>query len=256
MFPPYRRFIRISTTFTSDYQEAEPYFLPPSHPAFSKLTKIFTNVKKTLVSRESFKDLGFVFLRVARRRRSIVSVATHSSKKLSDYIFKFYIPRESKKNSRLTDRCRFSRRAQKVIKEMHLEKYFFVPKKYLFPLKKLKGEKLNRFILVEDKISLLEKDDFIRFWRSNKIYEYLLPVAKLLWHSRIKDLHPSNLKRNENGKMSLFDTEFGDELSKASFIEIDCWLDRNKKNNTWNHQKFRSLWKEACREAKKEAPLR
>ena len=88
-----------------------------------------------------------------------------------------------------------------MIKEMHLEKYFFVPKKYLFPLKKLKGEKLNRFILVEDKISLLEKDDFIRFWRSNKIYEYLLPVAKLLWHSRIKDLHPSNLKRNENGKL-------------------------------------------------------
>jgi hypothetical protein len=246
----------ILTTSTSDLQETELYLLPPSHPAFSKLSEIFINIKRPLTSEVSLKNLGFVFLREDwRKDRGKVPIATHSSKELSNYIFKFYVSKDYKKTSRLKDRCKFSRRAQKVVEEMHLEKYFFIPKKYLFPLRRIRGEKLNRFMLVEDKVSFLKNDNFAKFWRSEKIYEYLLPVAKLLWHSRIKDLQPSNLKRNEDGKMSLFDTESGRERFKASFVAINYWLKRNKENKGWNYQRFSVLWEKACRKAKKKTPL-
>ena len=65
----------------------------------------------------------------------------------------------------------------------------------------------------------------------------------------------SNLKRNEDGKMSLFDTESGSERFKASFVAINYWLKRNKENKGWNYQRFSVLWEKACRKAKKKTPL-
>jgi hypothetical protein len=243
----------IITAPPPDFQETDPYSLPPSHPAFSKLTRIFKKVKTPLSSESSFKDLGFVFHRMEWMRRSgKVVVAEHASKKLRNYVFKCYISPKDKNIRRLKNRCLFSRRAQKVVEEMHLGKYFFIPKKYLFYFKKT-GKSPNRFMLVEDKVAFLKKDSISKLWKSSKIHDYLLPLAKLIWNTQIKDLQPKNLKRNLNQKMSLFDTEYEADNSESPFLVIDQWLDKNKKDNSWDYQKFATLWEKACSKAKEES---
>jgi hypothetical protein len=247
----------ISTASIPDYQEtdSDPYSLPGSHPAFSKLTELFNKIKRPLNSEEPLKTLGFVFPKAADiRNRAKVIIGTHPSKSLSKYIFKFYICKKDKSSIRLKERCYFSRKAQKVIKEMRLKKYFFVPKKHLFYFKKEKGEESRRFMLIEDKVSFLESDKSSRFWKSTRVYDYLLPVAKLIWNAQIKDLQPSNLKRNSDGKMTLFDTELGYRGAKASFIAIDYWLRKNQTDDTWDHQRFGELWEKACETTQRKSP--
>ncbi|SCA58642.1 hypothetical protein AB751O23_AI_00170 [Chlamydiales bacterium SCGC AB-751-O23] len=258
-----------------DLKSLEPYFLPESHPAYSILRKVFTKAVGPLTSEKSLAALGFKFSQSERRRdRNKTIVSTHTSEQLKNYVFKCYVYPKVKADSkdcnrqahvrerRIRNRVKFSRRAREVVDKFNLKKYFFVPRKYLFPLKKIKGEKLTRCLLLEDKISFATEEDHRAFWRGKEIYEYLIPLARILWHTQIWDLQPANLRQNLKQQMTLHDTELGHKRPKGrgkgkgidDFFDIlsDKLLPSNISIGLDElHQK----WREAYEEVSQEKPL-
>lgn len=118
----------------SIWAEVRPYLLPPNHPAWAKLNRVFCKSRVTQ-SPDHFKSAGFKRWRPGRWSR--VSASSHPE--FVEYFIKAYCDVEM---GILYDWRKWIHRIQgaetirKCIKDYDLEKSFKVPHKWIYPLPK------------------------------------------------------------------------------------------------------------------------
>lgn len=155
------------------WNDVQPYLLPEKHPLKNKLDRLFTSFRVTL-NAESILKAGFSKANPGLFSHAIIA----KNETFPGYYFKFYsddqaIDEESKQ---WINRAFEAKKLKQAINNHQYQKYFVVPKKWIYPLPDLpksKGRYPKSFILIAEKIDITKRSMNIHKWRT-------VPTKKLL----------------------------------------------------------------------------
>lgn len=190
------------------WKDVEPYLLPENHPIKKKLDKLFTSFRVT-ENAQSIERAGFKRSKPAFFSHAIISENIY----IKDYFFKFYsdeqfIEIESKQ---WIDRAFESRSLRKAIHEYGYEKYFIVPKKWIYPIPdspESKGPYPKHFILVAEKIKILKSAQSKEKWKYAVTKKLLKAVFTLVQKEGLIDSTVAhNLPFTKKNKLVFVDLE-------------------------------------------------
>jgi len=219
----------------SVWEQLAPYFLPEDHHLKPVLDKIFREQRVT----ESVKSLKKSHFKIISKQKwSDTYVVSH--KKLKRYLVKLYLDSKTTKNdwAAWLSRIRGAQFVQESIERNGYQKYFKVPKKWIYPLPEHPSPDPNfqgkNFVLVVEDMDILDrrKNDFL--WKSNVLTEDLLDaIFVILQEVGLSDsIYPFNLPFSNDGRVAHIDTEFYHQWPVA-FNRLTKFL--SKKNQAyWN----------------------
>ena len=198
---------------TEFWNKLYPYLLPEDSEIMDTLNDIFGKSRVTL-NKESMEKAGFSTGKAQEWSRIVVT--KHPA--LPGYVFKIYLDdQDAKPDPRaqffFEKRARGARLIQSYIDKHNLSHLFKVPKKwvYMLPETKLPKKKYSfkNFILVEEDMQILSKDENKLAWKSSQVTEdtlvalfHLLKDLGLLDCSKI-----DNIPFSIDGKIAFIDTE-------------------------------------------------
>lgn len=153
------------------WQLVEPFLMPEDHPIKGKLDDIFRN-SRAISSRKTLVEAGFE----DKKPEPITKIIVTRHRKMKGYMFKIYTDDyldyhhgEPEVYTYLR-RARGARMIREEIEKQGLGKVFKVPQKWIYALPEspgpLKPEHFKRqFILVEEEMDLLSKEDMKKKWK-------------------------------------------------------------------------------------------
>lgn len=196
--------------FTDEaWENIQQYLIADDHPAKKGLDKIFSKAK-VIDSLRSMQEAGFTFLQSKRIDKIIV--ATHP--KIPGYVIKAFLDEFRQERiiyNSLIKRIRGCQLIQKSISNHHYQQILKAPKKYLYfipyqPIGKNKHLS-NQFILVEDKMDIMNDKQNKTLWKSRRVTRKLLKaLATVMNEVGLSDLAPRNCPFCSDGKVAFVDT--------------------------------------------------
>lgn len=191
------------------WEQLKPHFLPEDHELKSALDTIFSKHRVT-ENKSKLKKAGFTILSKGEWSRALVV----KHKKLKGYVLKIYLDTEPKIKDweRWIDRIGGVAALKKAIQSYRFERFFEVPKKWVYPLPDFPSPSFdtNRkgFILIAEEISLDKSSE--KKWKSKKItHELLDALYTILSTQGMCDcVYSFNLPFSKNGKVAFIDTEY------------------------------------------------
>lgn len=182
----------------------QPYLMPENHPIKSKLDQLFTHAS-IIQSADSLKKVKIKFKKI--RFPTSTYVAKHSS--VQKHLFKFYTKDQHVNETEpLLKRIKGAETVRRIIERDHLQHLFRVPRKWLYPLPHGK-ENWGNFILVVEKIKLLNAAENQQRWKSDAINrELLVHLHRILSEAGLYDsVHVTNIPFAYDGRIAFIDTE-------------------------------------------------
>ncbi|KAF3363411.1 hypothetical protein PHSC3_000020 [Chlamydiales bacterium STE3] len=200
--------IKPSTLDDVSWEEVQPFLLPFDHPLKKKLDTIFTKRRATT----SFKSMGKSgFICYNLRKWDNIVVAAHV--KIKGYIIKTYLDDQVGITEiyELKKRIEGAAAIQNAIKELQFQRFFKVPKKWLYVLPEepafVNGHK-KHFILIAEDMRLASELSNLSHWKKSLNKERLKALFLLLNHVGLKDsVFISNIPFAKDGKIAFVDTE-------------------------------------------------
>jgi len=203
-----REYIKPSDVSDDVWSEVKPYLLPFDHPLKNKLDKLFTTFRVT-DNPATVKKAGFLRSTPAAFSNAIVS----RNENLSGYYFKFYhdhqqIDVESKQ---WIDRAFEARSLKKAIKDHGYQKYFKVPKKWIYLIPdnpQSTGPYPKHFILIATKINTT-KGHINRFKWQTEVSRKLLDAVWIINQQEglVDSCVGHNLPFTKDNKLAYIDLE-------------------------------------------------
>lgn len=195
------------------WEKTSPYFVPKNHKAREALDKIFSD-DSVLNSIESFQKAGFEVIMYRTGRRIVI--ARHPA--LKNFIIKTYLDIHPTTDWSLwVLRARGSVFVQEVLDRINMNRYFKVPKKWIYPIRRVEQKK-NHEIPYPKNFILLVEDMHIapRHLLENKLKKkvsktFMHALFLVLRETGYSDCHADNLPLCKDGKIALIDLEHVNE---------------------------------------------
>lgn len=153
-----------------------PYLMPKDHPIKSSLDELFLSGKRIIASRNSLVEAGFE----DRNPEPRTGVFVLRHREFKGYIFKIYTDdqltyyRNEPEYITWMLRARGAKLIRNEIKARRWEKYFKVPRKWIYPLPEgavpaQEGHLQKYFILVEDEMDILPNEISRQIWSNGSV---------------------------------------------------------------------------------------
>lgn len=156
------------------WQQVEPYLMPENHPLKRRLDKMFSQ-KRILSSLQTLIAAGFTATKAQSHTKVIVS--KHNAMK--GYIFKIYTDdyrsyyRDEPEYITWILRARGASLVRQEVERLGWQAYFKAPKKWIYALPPFPtakpGHLQKNFILVEEEMDILPRDEVKKKWRDGTI---------------------------------------------------------------------------------------
>lgn len=191
-----------------------PYLLPLDHPIKPSLDRLFSSGRPTFNLR-TMEEAGFAKARPRKFTKLIVT----SHPDFPGYIFKLYLDvqryhKDQPEYKGWIMRAKGAKIVHSRISALGLEHLFKVPKKWLYELPDssvviLKGYYPKNFILVEEDMYILPKNQNRKLWASETVTPQLLDnVFAILNDAGLYDCaKPDNIPFSIDGRIAFVDTE-------------------------------------------------
>lgn len=195
------------------WAEVSPYLLPPNHPAWAKLNRVFCKTRATQ-SPEHFKKAGFRRWRPGRWSR----VAASGHPEFPEYFIKAYCDTELGilyDWKRWIHRIRGAEKIRECIKQYHLQKDFKVPNKWIYPLPKSPSPPNSsrylrkNFILVCENMRIEDHDTNEKMYKDKMTTKLMDGLYTILQVCGLYDsVYVFNIPFCKDGRMAVIDTEY------------------------------------------------
>ena len=221
-----------ATLFTlNEWSEIAPYLLPDTHPVKPALDRIFSG-ERAVRSQEALKNAGFHLI---QGHWSDTVIATH--KGAEGYFFKLFTEDQTHIDevTRLLARIKGALYTQSIIDNHQWNKFFKVPRKWLYILPEdenpLLGIPSKRVVLIAEDMKLLAKKDNYYKWRRSDLNKKLFKaVFQLLTEAGLSDsCYAFNIPFAKDGKIALIDTDKYNERP-IPFHKLFMYLHPSLKN--------------------------
>ncbi len=191
------------------WKKVLPYVMPKNHPIREQLDALFSS-RRVLANPHSIRDAGFSHGN--SRKHSHVIVTEH--KKMRGYYFKMYSDTQHGVSDwqHCLRRLTGAESVRKAIEKFHYEKFFVVPKKWIYPLpdypKAAKGANAQHFIVVAEKLKLHHGPENLSRWKYDISKEHMTALYKLFQNQGLKDsVYPFNARFTKKKRIALIDLE-------------------------------------------------
>ena len=195
------------------WREALPFLLPEEFEIKEKLDELF-NETRAILNSSSLKLAGFTTSKP--QEFSLIVVTKHPN--FPGYIFKIYLDNEKQKSDNkalgyFIKRVKGSIAVQKCIDENHLDAFFKVPKKWIYPMPSYEGQvkkySHKNFILVVEDMEILSAKANVKAWRSSMVTkELLVGLHRILTEVGLVDCAKiDNIPFSKDGRVAFVDTE-------------------------------------------------
>lgn len=195
------------------WDEIGSNLLPPNHPAWPKLNRIFCEARVTETP-EHFRKAGFKQWTTGYWSRVIAS--THP--KFPEYFLKVYCDNELGiiyDWKKWLNRIRGAETIRECIKEYHLEKHFKVPKKWIYPLPQHPSPQNSNyyirknFLLVCENMRIYDHEASEKLYKTKMTKKMAYGLYTILQICGLCDsVHVINIPFSKDGKIAFIDTEF------------------------------------------------
>lgn len=164
------------------WEELEPYFLPEDHPIKAQLDEIFITNHRVILDANSLVQAGFKAPKPGHKPTRPY-VLKHP--KLKSHLVKMFTDDNGVNEWELwVKRIKGAYYTQQCIYKHGYEKYFSVPKKWIYPLpaepSPPNGFHRKNFILVVQNMKILKKDENKRTWKSMAVSPALLDALYII----------------------------------------------------------------------------
>lgn len=217
------------------WRTLEPSFLPEDHPIKNQLDKIFQ--KRVTSNKRSLIKAGFEIIHPGKLNHPLV--VSHS--KLKGYLIKVFVDAsyDLSDGKELFYRIKGAKVVSQVIADNELEKFFKVPKKWIYPLPefpepvKFSGSRKNFVLIVQD-MDIYDEVENKKMWRSKITPELLEKVYILLDEGGLCDsIYAFNLPFSHDGKIAVIDTEY-----------YHCWPVNFRRLTKYLSPKMQQKWEQ------------
>jgi hypothetical protein len=193
------------------WETVKPYLLPSNHRIKHKLDKIFKASRATL-NEKQLKKAGFT---EPYHRRYNTKIVVSRHKEIPGYLVKLYTDDQVDivDYSHLIHRIRGAQSIKNSIEKHGYEKYFKVPRKWLYPLppvpSPLSAKGGKNFILVVEDMQILSRRSNYDKWKGKVMTkDRARAIFTVMKENELKDtIQPFNLPFCRDGKMAFIDTE-------------------------------------------------
>lgn len=195
------------------WEEVRPYLLPPNHPAWPKLNRVFCKTRATQ-NPETFKKAGFKRWRPGRWSR--VSASSHPE--LQEYFIKAYCDCELGiiyDWRKWIHRIEGAETIRVCIKKYKLQSDFNVPHKWIYPLPKNPSPPKNshysrkNFILVAENMRIQDHDKNEKMYKKNMTKKLMDGLYTILQVCGLYDsVYCFNIPFCKDGRIAVIDTEY------------------------------------------------
>lgn len=233
---------------TSEYQfpdvsqeiwdEIGSNLLPPNHPAWPKLNRVFCKARATQTP-EHFRKAGFK--RWTPGRWSRVAASTHPE--FPEYFLKVYCDNELGiiyDWKKWLHRIRGAETIRDCIKEYHLEEHFKVPHKWIYPLPKNPSPPNNshyirkNFLLVCENMRIQDHETNEKLYKTKMTKKMANELYTVLQVCGLRDsVFVFNIPFCKDGKIAVIDTEYHhkwplpyEKLNHAFSSEVRAYWER------------------------------
>lgn len=194
------------------WQKLSPYFLPDDHPIKGKLDRIFSASRVSL-DPYTLKKAGFLTPNPRNHSRTIVS----KHPQLKGYLVKLFtdVQKDKSDSQQLHKRIRGAVHTWKAIQAHGYQRYFKVPRKWIYPLPEHPAppaeylSNRKNFILVVEDMDIFQKKKNNKQWKSAVVTpERLNAIYTILQEVGLDDsMRAFNLPFCADGKQAFIDTE-------------------------------------------------
>jgi len=204
-FPLFGTYERPTEVAVSLWNTLQPFFLPEDHPIKEKLDEIFSKGRPTL-DEKSMRKAGFVGVHV----RHYTKLVACKHPLLSGFLVKTFldtIEKNQPEHHYWMKRIAGANVIRKYVSKHHLEHFFKVPRKWIYPLPL--GGYSRHFVLIVEDMGILSEQDNEHHWGSHDVSHDLLEklfhlVTELGFWDCTK---PENIPFCNDGKVAFVDTE-------------------------------------------------
>lgn len=219
----------------SPQDEVRPYLLPQDHPVKPLLDAIFYRTR-AIFNLDTLVEAGFV--KTKPRKFTKLVVTTHPA--IPGYVFKLYLDaqryyKDKPEHYYWILRVQGAQKVRDAIQNYGLEKLFAVPKKWIYELPKEpkppNGYLNKLYILVEEDMHILSKEDNKKTWASNYVtHDLLFHLFRLLKEIGLSDsAKPDNIPFSVDGRIAFIDTQtFG--KSKVRYEKLTPFLSESNRH--------------------------
>lgn len=215
-----------------------PYLLPSTHRLKPILDSLFP-AQTVIQDAHSLEKAGFILFRV--KKSSGIYLVKHPQ--LPGYLIKLYPLSQSdhredmSKQNWLIQRCRGAAKFRKLIREHHIQ-HFVAPKKWLYELPKLSGQKTKRtFVVIETFMHLVSEKETKKAWKEKITKQHL---QEFLLFTKIGGTSGSgglliNTPYTKEGQFAFIDTEYPDRIFPPSTLKKMGRYFSKEMSNYWKH---------------------
>lgn len=138
------------------WEKVSPYLLPENHPLKAKLDQLFKVAGKRLIeSQTTLEAAGFCH----REKGNTSGIIVMSHRNLKNWLIKVYTEEQAMPAwEKYVERCQGAEATRQAIKKYKFERYFAVPKKYIYVLQAepepKEGAFKKDFILVAENMNI------------------------------------------------------------------------------------------------------
>lgn len=195
------------------WEQISPFLLPPDHPIKGRLDRLFSS-SRVILNLKTLKAAGFQTHGPRRFTRLIV--AKHPE--FPGYIFKLYVDAQRNHKDKpdyyyWLKRVKGARLIYRLITENHLDQWFKVPQKWIYPLPPEPSPPSvflrKNFILVQEDMDVLEEKENEACWESERVsFALLSDLFFILQKTGLADCaKPHNIPFSRDGKIAFIDTQ-------------------------------------------------
>ncbi len=204
------------------------FLMPDNHPIKPLLDALFSTCR-VLLNLDNLKKVGFDYAKP--RKFTNLIIAKHPA--LPGYIFKLYLDAQRYHKDKPEQhfwklRVQGARLVRQEIEKYHLQDLMKVPLKWIYQLPKRpippKGYVTKHYILVEEDMQLLSKEENEKIWASTYVTpQHLHAVCLVLRNVGLCDCaKPDNMPFSIDGRIAFIDTQtHGEEVNCNN---LTAWL--------------------------------
>lgn len=211
-----------------DKDIVEDYLLPEDHPIKPFLDSVFTSFRATF-NLSTLKKAGFK--KAKPRKYTKLIVTKHRG--LPGYVFKLYLDaqryhKDLPEHHMWVLRIQGAEKIRKEIVNRGYEKWFKVPRKWIYALPKHPsppiGYYTKRYILIEEDMEIFPNDENKTMWSSDYVtQEFLDALFVILKNVGLNDcVKPDNIPFSIDGRAAFIDTQSHGE--KVSYKNLCPYL--------------------------------
>lgn len=203
------------------WREVEPYLIPLDHVMKTQLDTLFAD-PHVLSSIKRLRQAGFKVIHYRNSKKLVVA----SHRRLKGYLVKTYLEDNAQKEwPTWVHRARGAVYMQSILDTHNLNKYFKVPRKWIYPLERFELSPYpypKNFILLVEDMDLMSKEENRKRYQTPLSSKFLKRLFEVIDKTGYRDCHVGNLPFSYDGKVALIDLEYYN--SEVTFDSILRYL--------------------------------